>query len=503
MSNFKSQLKKEARSRGLKAAEKRELKERVVAYMEYHPRVEKVAQQKAEAYLASQSYTVWSLSPRVFAVGSGVMALVLFVLLPTVAERAVPGDVLYPIKVNINEEVRSRLTFSASEKIEWETERLERRIAEVRLLADAGKLTDEVAAEAAKAVQEHAEAAQMGIATLRTTDSDEASLAEVAFTSALEVQSAVLANNESSATSSPSGLALVVKDAELIARAAQSSSTPSYDKAIARVERETTRSYELFTSLAPLITDEERTEIERRLTDIERKVNAGIKAHEQREGVEGEIAPAPIELLHALSDTRKLISFMTDLDVRTSVKLDQLVPVTMTPEEQQAIIDRHVQAARELIKWYEEQDANLELDESAEEKLTIGLTTIKTLVDSLANEADQDVAVALLRAEQLADIVADVYQLLDEGEALEATLVAPMATTTAATTTPGDNISDESESDGEVSESATDELPEGGEGVSEDVGANDTTTATTEEVLGDEAVVGDSNERLSDEEIIE
>ena len=46
------------------------------------------------------------------------------------AEGAVPGDALYPIKVSVNEEVRDLVAFSPEAKADWETRRLERRLAE-------------------------------------------------------------------------------------------------------------------------------------------------------------------------------------------------------------------------------------------------------------------------------------------------------------------------------------------------------------------------------------
>ena len=40
------------------------------------------------------------------------------------AEGSLPGDVLYPVKVSVNEEVRSALTFSLESKTAWEAKRV-------------------------------------------------------------------------------------------------------------------------------------------------------------------------------------------------------------------------------------------------------------------------------------------------------------------------------------------------------------------------------------------
>src|SRR6056297_835594 len=123
-----------------------------------------------------------------FAKLGGVFALLVLIIVPIMAERAVPGDTLYAVKVKINEEVRSSLTLDPYEKIEWETVRINRRIAEAKLLAKEGRLTEAAEAEAAAAVKEHADNVKAEIETLRAADADEAAIAEIAFDSTMQVQ---------------------------------------------------------------------------------------------------------------------------------------------------------------------------------------------------------------------------------------------------------------------------------------------------------------------------
>lgn len=59
------------------------------------------------------------------------------------AQGALPGDILYPIKVNINEEIRASLTFDKEAKAEYEAQRYGRRISEAIILADQGALDAE------------------------------------------------------------------------------------------------------------------------------------------------------------------------------------------------------------------------------------------------------------------------------------------------------------------------------------------------------------------------
>lgn len=63
------------------------------------------------------------------------------------AERALPGDTLYPIKVEVNERVRSALTFSAEGEAELAARLAERRLAEAEKLIVEGRFDAETRAE--------------------------------------------------------------------------------------------------------------------------------------------------------------------------------------------------------------------------------------------------------------------------------------------------------------------------------------------------------------------
>ncbi len=59
------------------------------------------------------------------------------------AENSLPGDVLYPVKLKVNEEVRAGLAFSADAKAAWEMRRAERRLEEAAELSASGKIGDD------------------------------------------------------------------------------------------------------------------------------------------------------------------------------------------------------------------------------------------------------------------------------------------------------------------------------------------------------------------------
>lgn len=84
------------------------------------------------------------------------------------AENSLPGEVLYPIKVKINEEVRATLALSGEAKADWEARRAERRLEELEKLAVAGKLNPEVKAKIEANFEKHAEKTKERIAKLES-----------------------------------------------------------------------------------------------------------------------------------------------------------------------------------------------------------------------------------------------------------------------------------------------------------------------------------------------
>lgn len=369
------------------ASERADLRERLVSYMEYHPLSVGAKTKMEHPVMVSEPFRV--ISSKYISSFIGVFAMVVLIIVPVVAERAVPGDMLYPVKVSFNEEVRSGLAFSPYAKVEWETKRLERRLAEARLLADEGKLTEEVEAEVAQAVQAHSDAAKQEIEVIRANDSDEAAIAEIAFASALEVQSEVLENRaekENSAGNSTAALAGVVAEARNGVEASQETSNPSFEKLLARIEMETTTAGELFASVQESASPEEVADINRRFEDIKRKIDEAIGLYAESmdtastsAGNSGLDQESKQLLKTALTDTRKLISFMTDIDVRTNVTIEELVPLTLTTEEKQVIIDSRVAALLSL----QERVNSLQPGDDMAEKFAYGKDNFDSLVQEV------------------------------------------------------------------------------------------------------------------------
>lgn len=431
MKRFSEQLHKKAGTVKLRVAEKRELRERVVSYMEYHPLPATMKQKRVlEPAILTESYRVIRIPFTVIARYTAAALAVMLVVVPFIAERSVPGDALYAVKVRFNEEVRSTLVFNTYEKVEWETERLNRRIAEARLLASEGRLTEEVEAEVAEAVRVHTENAQKGIEEIRAQDADEAELATIALETTLEVQSVSLKDDEtelvrasSTDGNSTAFLASVIDESRAKNNAIIASSTVSFDKVMARVELNTTRAHELLQSVSDTATPEDIADIERRIADIERSIASAIALNE----TDGFSARA--QLIDALQRVQRLIVFMTDIEVSTTVDIESIVPVVLTDDEKTIMIRGWETDLTEKISLINEA-LRTEEEPGVITKANSGLARIEETKQSITENQD-----FIFVKNAYGDAIAFAEDILLMFETVPTTVVEePVASSTASTT---------------------------------------------------------------------
>jgi hypothetical protein len=450
MKRFSEQFHKKSQSVTLSATEKQELRERLVSYMEYHPLPAelKTAQKSPVATkspIFNDAFKTVSVPFSLIFKSSAVAAALVLVVVPFMAEQSVPGDTLYAVKVQFNEEVRSTLTFDSYEKVEWETQRVNRRIAEARLLESEGRLTNEVEAEVAQAVRIHTQNAQKEIEIMRELDAEEATIASIEFDSNLEAQAASL-KEAVQATGESESAAVAFKPEEksnLIAEAvdesralneqSNASTTPSYAKLSARVEQNTTRLYELSAKLESL-NPNTKENVARRIQDIDRSVAQAIEKSQENEVEAQDI------LIDVLKRTQKLIVFMTDFEVSATIDIEELVPVVLTSDEEATEIIAYkkeiTQKQAAVTAYLAKADAETNTDFIA--KVEAGLSQMDTLISAISESSDFfDIKLQATEAIELADDLLHVLEnnnLPDVSE-LEALTPAPELSTTTASST--------------------------------------------------------------------
>ncbi len=126
--------------------------------------------------------------------------LTLFVFLGGIsfaAEHALPGDILYPIKITVNEELRSLAVFSSEDRAGWEAKRAERRLREAQKLALLGRLEGTVREDLESRFETHLKNARKNISKIRIFGQvEEANQITSNFESALRAHRRVLARIE-------------------------------------------------------------------------------------------------------------------------------------------------------------------------------------------------------------------------------------------------------------------------------------------------------------------
>ena len=73
------------------------------------------------------------------------------------SEKSLPGDLLYSVKVNVNEPLRGVSLLNTSSKVKWEAKKLDRRFEEIEILAVQGKLDKDKSEKVQNKIDEHTE----------------------------------------------------------------------------------------------------------------------------------------------------------------------------------------------------------------------------------------------------------------------------------------------------------------------------------------------------------
>ncbi|MDD2807667.1 MAG: DUF5667 domain-containing protein [Patescibacteria group bacterium] len=114
------------------------------------------------------------------------------------AEGALPGDILYPVKININEEVRSAFNLSTDAKANWEAELTSRRLQEAEKLAVENRLQADTQGQLRQAIENHfTKFNQLSAKLAQHNDAEKAAAVQSKLESILKAHAEVLLGMDS------------------------------------------------------------------------------------------------------------------------------------------------------------------------------------------------------------------------------------------------------------------------------------------------------------------
>ena len=146
----------------LQAREKDAIRESLLSYIEKHPvRKEmdlRLNTQTQRSMTESLSIlNIFKLKPMTILVSLILMATLGLGGVSAAAENSLPGDALYPVKVGVNENIKSAVAFSQEGKADAEINKAERRLKEAEKLAVRGHFNEELKSRVDARFQNHIE----------------------------------------------------------------------------------------------------------------------------------------------------------------------------------------------------------------------------------------------------------------------------------------------------------------------------------------------------------
>jgi hypothetical protein len=195
-------------------------------------------------------------------------------------------------------------------------------------------------------------------------------------------------------------IAVAVNESRDQADVSASSTAPSYEKLMARVEQNTTRIYELRSGIEESVSEAHQKEVSRRVEDIERSIQEAISAREEND------EDARAMLVEVFQRTQKLIVYLTELEVSQNLDIEEVVPVVLTPEEQRTRItgyQEEIAGKRAAVATLLAETPEDELGDLGE-KLELSMTEVDGLMAELATSTEYQRSITLaLAAQQLVD----------------------------------------------------------------------------------------------------
>ncbi len=326
MNEFKKQFYKRSQVVKLSNKQRERLRQRLLNHMETHRSIDSgvFSSYQDILYKFKKVKTIFNFHSNVFKLAP-VAIVLLFVGLSITAERSVPGDTLYALKIGLNENLISQITTDPYKQVKWETLRLNRRLNEVRLLAEKGELTKDIETKVAQKVKDQADVVDKKIYELKNSDIDRAAIAAVELETVLSMQANALRFNsvqdENSDDPGVENLSKVLS--EYIDRTKVNDDFVTqldFEKLMAAVEKNTTRIYELVASHENTLSAENLKNIKSRLSDLEEKIKKLLDSKDT-EKENKKTRENLLDLLSVLKQSQELIIYTSEFSNLDMIKL--------------------------------------------------------------------------------------------------------------------------------------------------------------------------------------
>lgn len=172
----------------LSTEERREMKEQLLAHATFHTK-------NTSRNTPVRTYGMfWRTSL------AGAVAMLIVVTTGANAYSSLPGELLYPMKVNVIEPIALPLTYPGISDVSAHTLRLERRLGEIKTLQQEGTLSSAATSDVINSVTEHSDALIFALADPTSTASDAETLHSLDTASALIAAHETLLASSSEAT---------------------------------------------------------------------------------------------------------------------------------------------------------------------------------------------------------------------------------------------------------------------------------------------------------------
>ncbi len=128
---------------------------------------------------------------------AGIMGFVLLGGSTSLAsQNALPGDVLYPVKVAVTEKIVEAVQFTPDAQAEYATELAVRRLDEATRLTERGEIAEDIEAELTERFDKHASRARTALEVVRAKNSERAERLAAAFEDAIRERQLALGDSD-------------------------------------------------------------------------------------------------------------------------------------------------------------------------------------------------------------------------------------------------------------------------------------------------------------------